>query len=71
MTVPPTERRYVVERRLVSDRRRGLERRVAERRVQFRWVEAERRMVSDRRRGSERRHLVPRRKAKDRRLTPA
>jgi hypothetical protein len=55
------ERRYVVERRLRRDRRRGLERRIADRRLQYQWAAFERRMVPERRRGLERRGPIARR----------
>ncbi len=61
MTSRPPEQRHVIERRLRSDRRRGLDRRIAERRVQFIWVEADQRVSVDRRSFAERRGPVPRR----------
>jgi hypothetical protein len=61
------ERRYVVERRLVSDRRRGLDRRIFDRRFQYQWVAFERRVVPDHRRGLDRRHPLARRAQPDRR----
>lgn len=55
------ERRYILERRLRGDRRRGLDRRIIERRLQFQWVAFERRVVPERRRGLDRRSALPRR----------
>lgn len=67
MSPPRSQERHIVERRLLRDRRRGLDRRIAERRVQFGWVEEDRRVLADRRRGVERRGPVPRRSMGDRR----
>ena len=51
---------------MVPDRRRGFERRLAERRFEFGSVEVERRLGRERRDG-ERRSRLPRRRLRDRR----
>ena len=53
--------RHVVERRLRSDRRRGLERRIGERRLETVAVPVNRRAAPDNRMASERRGPLPRR----------
>jgi len=51
---------------VVPDRRRGFERRLAQRRFDFGWVQAERRLGRERRDG-ERRGGLPRRRLRERR----
>ena len=53
--------RGISERRLRSDRRRGLERRLGERRYQFLWVDVEQRAPGERR-AVARRDDAPRRR---------
>jgi len=60
------EQRHRIERRLVPDRRRGFERRLAERRFAVDWADVERRLGEERRDG-ERRSRLPRRRLRDRR----
>ncbi|MGH7700908.1 MAG: hypothetical protein ACREMJ_10390 [Gemmatimonadales bacterium] len=55
------ERRYVIERRVLPDRRSGLDQRIGPRRFEIRWVETERRARADRRAPVERRSPMPRR----------
>jgi len=62
----PPEQRHRIERRVVPDRRHGFDRRLAERRFDFGWVEVERRLGRERRDG-ERRRRLPRRRLRDRR----
>ena len=59
--------RHLVERRVRPDRRRGLDRRITERRQRELTVLVERRGPMDRRSRVERRSLTPRRTLRDRR----
>lgn len=61
-----SEHRVIIERRLQRDRRRGLDRRISERRLQVVVVATERRGGTERRLGI-RRSAVPRRAWIDRR----
>ncbi len=64
-----SERRLILERRLVPVRRRGLERRIAERRQVRTPVLTEQRFRADQRQGIERRSFVERRGGIERRGT--
>lgn len=66
-SVEHPERRYIIERRVLPDRRSGLDRRIGPRRVHTQPVETERRVRADQRDGGERRSAVSRRRWTDRR----
>ncbi|HEY7194688.1 MAG TPA: hypothetical protein VH439_13195 [Gemmatimonadales bacterium] len=67
MNHEPRPIRHHVERRVRPERRSGLDRRIAERRLRGLTVVVERRGVIDRRSRIERRSFTPRRKLRDRR----
>ena len=68
MAVPPSERRQIAERRVLPNRRSGLDRRVGERRLAVVPGDVELRHGVERRQGAERRSVVERRRWVDRRV---